>query len=449
MPGNAKDLCDLSESADRFNLPSTELSNAQLVAVDERFQAAKKDIKLVRLRAEEAGLERIRSFDDLVQLLLPHTAYKSYPENWLLQGRWSHLTKWLETVSTYPIGAIEYDGISGIDEWLARLEKAGHFISCSSGTTGKSAMLNATQRDMDWAACDVVNVFSWGSRVKPLQDRLVVNCVGVADVPKNIATRAALKAAFGQPEGRHWQYPVPPITVGSLTNTILLRKAIADGVAMPEEIAEFQRIAAERQQANDSAVEATAEFLIANRDQKFLLIGFWAGFYPIAKAIREMGYSAQDFHADNALYVGGGLKGAQLPNDFEVFIYETLNIRPERYFQMYSMQEINSGMPKCQEGGRYHIPPWLIPLVLNESGDALMSASISGEIEGRAAFFDLSLDGRWGGVISGDKITVDYAPCPCGQRGATIHNNISRYIELKGDDKIGCSGTIDAYVRSI
>ena len=70
IPGNAKDLCDLSESADRFNLPSTELSNAQLVAVDERFQAAKKDIKLVRLRAEEAGLERIRSFDDLVQLLL-------------------------------------------------------------------------------------------------------------------------------------------------------------------------------------------------------------------------------------------------------------------------------------------------------------------------------------------------------------------------------------------
>jgi hypothetical protein len=38
-----------------------------------------------------------------------------------------------------------------------------------------------------------------------------------------------------------------------------------------------------------------------------------------------------------------------------------------------------------------------------------------GEVEGRAAFFDLSLDGRWGGVISGDKISIDFSPAHAGE----------------------------------
>jgi hypothetical protein len=72
-----------------------------------------------------------------------------------------------------------------------------------------------------------------------------------------------------------------------------------------------------------------------------------------------------------------------------------------------------------------------------------------GEIEGRAAFFDLSLDGRWGGIITGDKISIDFGPCACGQKGPTVRDNIVRYADLEGDDKIGCAGTIDAYVRGV
>ena len=67
---------------------------AQVEALDQRFQEAKARIRLVKMRADEAGLDQVRSFEDVVQLLLPHTAYKSYPENWLLQKRWDRLTKW-------------------------------------------------------------------------------------------------------------------------------------------------------------------------------------------------------------------------------------------------------------------------------------------------------------------------------------------------------------------
>jgi hypothetical protein len=71
------------------------------------------------------------------------------------------------------------------------------------------------------------------------------------------------------------------------------------------------------------------------------------------------------------------------------------------------------------------------------------------EVEGRAAFFDLSLDGRWGGVISGDKISLQFEPCACGNKGVSVKDNITRYADIKGDDKIGCAGTVDAYVRGL
>ncbi len=116
---------------------------------------------------------------------------------------------------------------------------------------------------------------------------------------------------------------------------------------------------------------------------------------------------------------------------------------------MYGMQELGTSMPRCQGGNRYHVPPWLVCLPLNKEGDALVPGIGEGKVEGRAAFFDLSMDGRWGGVISGDHIEVDYSPCACGNRSPSIADNVYRYADLEGDDKIGCAGTVDAYVRGL
>ena len=57
--------------------------------------------------------------------------------------------------------------------------------------------------------------------------------------------------------------------------------------------------------------------------------------------------------------------------------------------------------------------------------------------------------GSWGGVISGDRISIDFSPCPSGHKGPSIRDNIARYADLEGDDKIGCAGTVDAYVRGV
>lgn len=442
-------LTGLVSDEGRFEIPYSELRQTQIEAMNERFQERKGTLKLLSHRAQEAGITEVRSIEDMVPLLFPHTAYKSYPEGWLMQEKWDRMTKWLGTISSHPIQQIDLQGIADIDDWIARLQAAGHFISCSSGTTGKSAMLIASQKDMDWSKIDTVNVFSWGSGVKPAQDRLIVGCAPVASVPKNITIGEAQKAAFANPEWGRINYPVPPITVGSLTKMVVMRKAIAEGTALPGDIADFEKTSKERAEAVDAAVGITAQRLVENRDKKLMISGLWGGLYAVAKAVRELGYSAKDFNPDNCIYVGGGLKRAQLPPDYQQFVHETFNIPEGRHFQNYSMQELNSGMPKCREGGRYHVPPWIVPFILNKDGDALLPHDGKGEVEGRAAFFDLSLDGRWGGVITGDKISLDYSPCACGAKGPSIRDNIARYADLEGDDKIGCAGTVDAYVRGV
>ena len=436
------------QASDRFAHSHSELRATQIAALDERFQERRTRIKLLGHRAAEAGIGTVRSLDAVVPLLFPHTAYKSYPEKWLMDQQWARMNKWLATVSPYPIQPIETADIRDVDDWIERLQAVGHFISCSSGTTGKSAMLIASKKDMDWSRIDTVQVFAWGSGVEPGQDRKIIGCAPVATVPKNEVIGEAQYAAFADPALPRFTYPVPPITVGTLTDMVVMRKKMGDGVARPEEVAAFEATTRERQATLDRAIGIAAAEIIANRHHKLMVSGLWSGLYAVAKVVRDQGYSAKDFNPDNCIYVGGGLKRSLLPDDYQQFVHETFNIPATRNFQNYSMQELNSGMPKCREGGRYHVPPWIVPMLLDKDGSARLPHD-SGEIEGRAAFFDLSLDGRWGGVITGDKIALDFAPCKCGNAGPSIRDDIARYADLEGDDKIGCAGTIDAYVRGV
>ena len=225
---------------------------------------------------------------------------------------------------------------------------------------------------------------------------------------------------------------------------IAFRRRIADGSASPSEVAAFEKLSTDRQAVMDAATAKAVDEVIANRERSLLLTGMFASLYQIAEGVRAKGYSGNDFRDDTALLVGGGLKGAALPDNYREFIFETFNIAEERLYHFYTMQELNTPFPKCH-AGKYHVAPWVIALPLDEPGETLLDIG-RGPVQGRAAFFDLSLDCRWGGVISGDRVTMDFGRCGCGHQGPTIADDITRYADL-GGDKISCSGTIDAYVR--
>ena len=448
MGSAVETLMGMAGAPDRFDHSADDLRDVQIAAIDERLQQQIERIKLVRMRADAAGISQVTRAEDIVPLLLPHTAYKSYPENFLSGRKWDRLTKWLGTVSSQDVGNIDASGVEDIDGWVDACGKAGHFVSCSSGTTGKSAMLVASKADLEFSAQDGVAAVEWGSDVRAGDMRTAAGAAGaVAYTPRNATTGQAMMAAFVDPEAPRFLSGLPPLTVGSLTDMVVMRRKIADGTARPEEIAAFEAESARRQKGLDDAQAGAVEDIISKRDKRLYITGMWGALYPFAEQVRARGLSGKDFHPENAVYLGGGLKRAQLPDNYRDFVFETFNLQPRFIYQMYSMQELASAMPRCS-AGRYHVPPWVICLPLDKEGDNLVPTG-PGEVEGRAAFFDLALDGRWGGVISGDRIQVTFEKCACGHASPSIRDEIARYADLEGDDKIGCAGTVDAYVRGV
>ncbi|MDR2858115.1 MAG: hypothetical protein LBV50_09740 [Novosphingobium sp.] len=439
-------LVAMVDEENPFALGYDEIRDAQLEAVNERFQSRVRQIKLLQNRAEEGGVSEVARMEDIVPLLFAHTAYKSYPENWLMESRWDRLGKWLDTVSTRRVEPMDTGGVAGLDDWLHLLEKHGHFVSCSSGTTGKCAMMNATQADLDFAGKALLRQIIWAG-LNPQQDRLIISCGQTAHTPRNTATGAPMYAALADPTIPPFRPDAPPITIGSITEMVVLRKKIADGTARPEDIAYFEEQAARRERQIESVAEQACEAAIANRHHKLHIMGLFGPMYKVAAMLRDRGYSGKDFQ-ENTTFISGGLKRVQVPDDYQDIIFDTFNIKPEGICHSYGMQEISTTAPRCTHG-RYHMAPWVMLLLLDESGENLIPIPASGEIEGRAAFFDLSMDGRWGGVISGDKIRATWEPCGCGNRSPSIDADIQRYADMASGDKIACSGTIDAYVRGV
>ena len=131
------ELISYMPDASGFDIPFAELRDLQVRALNERLQERIDKIKLVKLRADEAGITEIRSLADIVPLLLPHTAYKSYPESFLTERKWDRLTKWLGTVSTYPTDDVDLSGGGEVDALVEACGQSRLVGSFASGTRGK------------------------------------------------------------------------------------------------------------------------------------------------------------------------------------------------------------------------------------------------------------------------------------------------------------------------
>jgi hypothetical protein len=440
-------LVGLVDAENPFDYDYAEMLPRQLAAIDERFQDRVQKIKLLQNRAETGGVSKVERMEDVVPLLFAHTAYKSYPEGWLIEQKWDRMGRWLDTVSTNRVKPIDTSGVKGLDDWLERLEADGHYVSCSSGTTGKCAMMNATTPDLEFSGHSLLQGLVWQG-LAPDHDRQMISLGQVAASPRNRATGRPMVEAISKAGSVPFAPKVPPITIGGIVDMVVMRKKMAEGTATPSDIARFEAQSAEREKAMQSSVDQAAEALIEHRGEKLHIMGMFGPLFQVAEKVRAAGFSAKDFHPENSCFVSGGLKRAVLPADYREFVFGTFNLSGHRICQSYGMQEMNTNAVRCT-CNRYHLAPWVMLLPLDEPGENLVARPASGEFEARAAFFDLSLDGRWGGVISGDKIRISYDTCACGNRSPSIGEDIQRYADTAGGDKIACAGTIDAYVRGV
>lgn len=446
MPSARRHLLELIETPDdAYDQPAAELRELQLQAAQELFEERRTQIPLVRKLAADAGIDAIRSFDDLVPLLFSHTVYKSYPQSFVDKGRWDRMLEWLGTLSVADLSKVDVSGVTDVDDWLDRLWDAGHAVIATSGSSGKCSFLNHTMEDranktwhlrhtVGWpfARAGKLRPFFW---LGPLQGR-------------NSAIEAAISNAanWGRADAIH-ALSEQPLRIADVSRMAALRSKMASGAATPDEIDSMSAGAAEQGERMRAEVNRVADTILAHRREPIFLSGLWSQHMLIIQRARELGIGDGEFHPDTMLGAGGGIKGVALPDDYKEQV--------ERFygkvirFGAYGMTEMAQILPRC-EAGRYHAAPGLIMLPLNENGDRLLGAEdgVDGVVQARFAFLDLLYEGRWGGLITGDKVTVDFAErCSCGRHGPTLLDNITRFTQAGQDDHIGCAGTIDAYIR--
>jgi hypothetical protein len=418
-----------------------------LERLDRRFRERREQVPVLARRADAEGIEAVRAPEDLVALLFPHTVYKSYPASLVDQGRWEQMNRWLDSTSVHRVD-VDVAGVEGVDGWLERLAAAGHLVAASSGTTGKSSFLNKSAADLDAAE---------GNQVRTLEEAGVHpdhhwHFLSLApDVGSVVARRMqrVFTERFARPDNVPRFEGAAP-TEGHqayMMRITSLRRAMAEGTADPDAVAAMESETARRQDETNRRLAHYAEQVLARPEEDFFFGAMMALAWRLVDALRERGAAPGTLTGTNAVYMAGGTKGVELPPDHEARIAAMLHVDRERFVQLYNMQELNLGLPRCPEG-RYHAREDLVLLVLDEPGESLAPVS-DGQAEGRAAFFDFSVDGRWGGTISGDRIRADFGGCPCGRPGTTVFPEIVRYASLGDGDKITCAGTMDAYVRGL
>jgi hypothetical protein len=440
------ELLDLIVDPDAaYDRPPADLAPAQLVAADELFQERREQIPLLAKRAADAGIDSVSSFADLVPLLFAHTVYKSYPQSFYDNGRWDRMLQWLDTLSVADVSDVDVTGVTGVDDWIERLWDAGHAVVATSGSSGKCSFLNHTMGDRvrktrhfkyssgwPFARADGDHAYFW---LGPSAGR-------------TSAVEAYLTNAenWGRPD-EVFALSDEPLLISDISEMAAFRTRMANGTATPDEIADIGRRAAEKAERVQTDLAKFTEKIMEYRDRPIFLSGMWGQHMMIIERARELGAGDGEFHPDSVIGAGGGVKGVALPTDYQEqvarFYGDVVRLA------VYGMTELAQALPRC-EANRYHAAPGLVILPLDESGQRLLTAddAVDGLVEARFGFLDLAYEGRWGGLITGDRVTVDFAErCPCGRSGPTLLDNIGRFVQAGQDDHIGCAGTIDSYIR--
>jgi hypothetical protein len=448
MTPTRKKLVDMITNPDAaYNMPMAELLPLQLQAAQELFAERVNQIPLVKKRAEDADITGIRKLDDLVPLLFAHTVYKSYPQSFVDNNRWDRMLQWLQTLSVSDVSNVDLRGVNNVDDWLDRLWAAGHCVLATSGSSGKCSFLNHTQGDKAAKQHHFKYTTGW-PYVRSEPTRKVFWLGPINGYNSAIESAQISRANWSRP-GEFYALSEEPLLISEVSRAAAMRKKMMEGSATPEEIAAFDAEAAAKANKGVEEMKALADKVLDARHEPILLSGLWAQHMQIIKRARERGIPDGDFHSESIIQAGGGIKGIPLPPDYKEQVDRFYGnvVRPGAY----GMTELSQVMPRC-EAGRYHHAPALIWLVTNEIGDRLLTreqdADENGVAVGRFAFLDLVYEGRWGGLITGDKVSIDFnEKCPCGRHGPTLLDNITRFAQTGQDDHIGCAGTIDSYIR--
>ena len=425
-----------------FNIPEPELRPLHIAAANEALQEKRGKISALDKRAKETGIEQIRSLEDMVPLLFSHTNYKSYPLNFLTQKRWPQLLQWLSMVSTPDYKDVDVSGVEDVDDFLARLWAKDYCITTSSGTGGKLSLCPKSKADLDFTKEYVFKFRNLEAGLKPENQFHFFHFGSIQGTYTATYTAKFNIEGFARKDSTYILID-EPMKNSAIMRMADMRKRIVDGEATPDEIAAFEADAAAQAKRMSDRFDWMIDKLLEVRHELVWVSLMTAQAWELMQRLKARGFNKIEFGPGSIFTGGGGRKHLKLPDDFAEQLNEFFGRKQGP--GGYGMSEMTWLYPSCK-AKRYHAHPFAAVLILDQPGVKLQPRE--GIVEGRFAFMDPVTDIRWGGMISGDKVNVDFGPCPCGRKGATVLNPVNRYTDLTGDaDVIQCAGTIDAYIR--
>lgn len=443
-------------ATEMHSIPRAKMDALQNETISRRFKAAYEHIPMVKKLADGQGVSSVDRVEDVVPLLFEHTMYKSYPISLLGNRRFDMLTGWLNKLTSVDLSKVDVKGCDSIDGWLdAVFDQSGLDVMTSSGSTGTMSFLPRTAQDY----------------AKGLRSNRVTELQTFGQAPTDTALNGVFHVIWPNYADGHvssfrsGQYQKAAMAGGREDHfhplyhekgssdlmwlAAQMRAAAARGdasrieappslLARREELAKQQAGMQGRQQ---SFIGEVAEQL---KGQLVYCIGPTYPLWQVAQRGMDKGATCE-FAPGSFIGTAGGAKGMPLPADWEDTVSTFFGTRVQRF---YGMSEIRGLHKMCSEG-HYHVQPWVVPFVLDPDTSELKPRT--GLQKGRAAFFDLSVGGNWGGLISGDEVEIHFSePCKCGQSTVHILGGIQRYSEKNGgDDKITCAATPQAHSEAL
>lgn len=430
------------------------LATLQLDALRLRFEQLRDRVPMLQKLADRQAIHGIGEIDDVVPLLFEHTMYKSYPSVLLDQARFTDLNRWLSKLTTVDLTGVDVSGCRLIDEWLDTMDlESPLLVNHSSGTSGAMSFLPVSKRELDKhgqsVAATCLSAFSPHADA-PHPNLHVLHPHYRDGGSSHLRAQIVIRKYVAQTEDRY--HPAYPSRMSSdvLYLAGKIRAAQARGemdrlVIPPSLLArqkEFEQAQAEMPRVLDAFFDRAIESL---RGQPVFVGGTWNLVHGIAAKGLGRGME-RVFGEGSIVFSGGGAKGMTPPATWKDDVCRFFGV--DQVQMSYAMTEVKAQHLQC-EHGHYHFTPWVIPFVL----DAETSQPLPrrGTVRGRAAFFDLGAEARWGGFITGDEITVDWdTECPCGRTSAFIVGDIQRFSDKTGDDdKITCAATEAAHKEAM
>ena len=446
---------DLSNMVDRswdelFGMDRFEREEFQLRSLRRRFDELLPKLSSLRVQLEDTGIFRIGKLEDVVPLLFHDSVYKSYPISLIEKNQFARLTKWLSGYTTADLTNVEVSNCQGVDRWIDTLDAQTPLrVIHTSGTSGKLSFFPRSTVEIRSFFKSHLKVHEGfgsepGVRLGDGQTRMIV----VNPVPRY--GRQIRHRCF--PLMQKYVTPAPDqlyaldyeVSADLVSLSGRIRIAQAKGELSKITLSDSQRAAMVKYLADLERRPADAAGFyqrIANelRGKRVLAGGFANLLQDAARTGLERGMRNIFAPGSIGMTGGGNKDGVLLPNWLDL-VREFTGIR--KWAMNYGMSEMISMIPMGDEGW-YHVPPYVIPFLLDPVSGALLPRK--GVVAGRLAFYDLLAQTNWGGIISGDKVTIDWdGLSPSGRKAPRIRSDITRYsAEVTGEDKVTCAATAD------